>query len=187
MSLRPTLELGMLNAWIFGIAFILLVYIPVLTFKDFNRKMGQGEHYGKTEVLMTVLCFILMIFPIVLPLKLGTALFYIGLIIFLLGLSITTLTIANAASTPLGKPFVNGVYRYSRNPGYLGQIMVFVGIGIASASWIYLVLSATLIVLTFLLISIEERMTLEKFGESYRQYMVRTPRWLGIPRVEKLK
>jgi hypothetical protein len=75
----------------FGIVFILLVYIPVLTFKDFNRKMGQGEHYGKTEVLMTVLCFILMTFPIVLPLKLGTAWFYVGLIIFLLGLTVTTI------------------------------------------------------------------------------------------------
>ena len=73
-------------------------------------------------------------------------------------------------------------YRYSRNLGHLGQIIVFVGIGIASSSWLYLLLSAILIVLTYLLIAIEERVTLDKLGETYRKYMNRTPRWLGIPK-----
>ena len=92
------------------------------------------------------------------------------------------ITIVNVVSTPLGKPFTKGVYRYSRNPGYLGQIIVFLGIGIASASWFYLLLSAVLLVLTYLLVAIEERVTLDKLGETYREYMNRTPRWLGIPR-----
>jgi protein-S-isoprenylcysteine O-methyltransferase Ste14 len=93
-----------------------------------------------------------------------------------------TITIVNVASTPLGEPFTKGVYRYSRNPAYLSQIIIFFGIGIASASWLYLLLSSVLIVLTFLLIGIEERVTLDKLGESYREYMNRTPRWLGMPK-----
>jgi protein-S-isoprenylcysteine O-methyltransferase Ste14 len=187
MSPVPEFEIGVWNAWILAFVFILIVYIPVITLKDFSKKMGQGEHYGKIEILMTVQCFILEIFPIALPLKLGTSWLYIGFIVYLLGLIITIITIMNVASTPFGEPFVKGVYRYSRNPGYLGQIIIFVGIGIASASWVYLLLSAILIVLTYLLISIEERVTLEKFGESYRQYMNRTPRWLGVSKVEKLE
>ena len=182
MSLIPAFKIGVWNAWILAVVLLLPAYIPILTLKDFAKKMGQGEHYGKIETFMTVLVIILMICSIFLPLKLGTAWFYTGLFIYLLGLIIFTITIVNVASTPLGKPFTKGVYRYSRNPGYLSQIIVFVGIGIASASWFYLLLSAILIVLTYLLVAIEERITLDKLGNAYREYMNRTPRWLGIPK-----
>ena len=182
MSLVPDFEIGIWNAWILATIFLLLVYIPVLMFKDFNKKMGQGEQYGKIEIFMEILFYILVFSTIFLPFKLRTAWFYTGLFIYLLGSIFMTITIVNVASTPLGKPFTKGVYRYSRNPAYLSQIIIFFGIGIASASWLYLLLSSVLTVLTFLLIGIEERVTLDKLGESYREYMNRTPRWLGIPK-----
>ena len=182
MSPIPAFEVGIWNAWILAVVLLLPAYIPVLILKDFNKKMGQGEHYGKIEIFMNVLVIILMICSIFLPLKLATVWFYIGLFIYLLGLIILAITIVNVASTPLGKPFTKGVYRYSRNPGYISQVIVFVGIGIASASWFYLLLSAILIILTNLLVAIEERITLDKIGDAYRRYMNRTPRWIGIPK-----
>ena len=182
MSLVPTYEIGVWNAWILAVVLLLSAYIPVLTLKGFAKKMGQGEHYGRIETFENILVIILMICSIFLPLKLGTAWFYSGLFIYLLGLIILIITVMNVASTPLGKPFVKGVYRYSRNPGYLSQTIVFVGIGIASASWFYLLLSAILIFLTYLLVAIEERMTLDKLGDAYREYMSRTPRWMGRPK-----
>jgi protein-S-isoprenylcysteine O-methyltransferase Ste14 len=187
MTLVPAFDIGLWNAWILAAAFLLLVYIPLFTLKDFSKKMGQGEHYGKVENSINILFFVFVIYAIFLPLQLRTAWFYAGLFIYLLGLIIVAVTIVNAASTPLGKPFTKGIYRYSRNPGYLGQIIVFVGIGIASASWLYLLLSIILIVLTFSLIGIEERITLNKLGDSYREYMNRTPRWIGIPKLLKSK
>jgi len=182
MSPVPAFEISLWNAWILAIVLLLPAYIPILILKDFNQKMGQGERYGKIETLMTIIILILMIYSIFLSLKLGTAWFYTGLFIYLLGLVIITITIVNVASTPLGEPFTKGAYRYSRNPGYVSQMIVFVGIGIASASWLYLLLSAVLIVLTYLLVAIEERITLDKLGDAYREYMNRTPRWIGIPK-----
>ena len=55
MSLVPVFEVGVWNAWILAVIFLLLVYIPVLTLKDFNKKMGESEHYGKIQTLMTIL------------------------------------------------------------------------------------------------------------------------------------
>ena len=182
MSIVPAFEIGVWNAWILAIVLLLYAFIPGIILKDFKKKMGQGEHYGKMETLTTILILLLLIYSIFLPLKLGTAWFYTGLSIYLFGLIIFTITIVNIASTPLGKPFTKGAYRYSRNPVYLVQIIVFVGIGIASASWLYLLSSAVIIVLTYLLVAIEERITLDKLGESYREYMNRTPRWIGIPK-----
>jgi protein-S-isoprenylcysteine O-methyltransferase Ste14 len=182
MSLVPEFEIGIWNAWILAIVLLIPSYLPVLILKDFGKKMGEGEDYGKIGTFMNIYILILMILSIFLPLKLGTVWFYAGLSIYLLGLIIITITIVNVASTPLGKPFTKGAYRYSRNPGYLSQIIVFIGVGIVSASWLYLLLSAILIILTYLFIGIEERVTLDKLDESYREYMERTPRWLGIPK-----
>ena len=175
MSLVPAFEISVWNTWILAIVYLLFVYIPIFVLKDYSKKMGQGENYGKIEKFMEVLFYILLLGSVFLPLKLRTAWFYTGLVIYLLGFIITVITIINVASVPLGKPFTKGMYRYSRNPGYLGQMLVFVGIGLASASWIYLLLSVVLIVLTVLLIGIEERVTLDKFGEAYQAYMNRTP------------
>lgn len=185
MSLVPAFEIGFWNAWIPAVVYLLFVYIPIFVLKDYSKKLGQGENYGKVEKFMEVLFYILLLGSIFLPLKLQTAWFYTGLAIYLLGFIITVITIINVASIPLGKLFKRGIYHYSRNPGYLGQMLVFIGIGVASASWIYLLLSVVLIVLTILFIGVEERVTVDKFGETYQEYMNRTPRWLGIPKTGK--
>ena len=187
MSLIPAFELGLWNAWILTVVFLLLIFIPIQTLKDLNKKMSQGEEYGKSGAFMAILFFILITCAIFLPLKLGTAWFYTGLSIYLLGLAISIIAIVNAVSTPLGKPFTKGVYRYSRHPMDLSMIIIFVSIGIASASWFYLLLSAISIVLIHFAAAGEERYRLERYGSAYREYMNRTPKWLGIPKLVKSK
>jgi protein-S-isoprenylcysteine O-methyltransferase Ste14 len=181
MSLVPAFEIGLWNAWILAFVLLLYSFIPGLVLKDFNKKMDQTEEGGKSSAFGTIFFFILIICAIFLPLKLGTAWFYTGLFIYLLGLGIGIMAIANAASTPLGKPFIKGVYRYSRNPMYLSMITVFIGIGIASASWFYLLLSAILTALLNVTVAAEERYCLERYGLAYRKYIGVTPRWIGLP------
>ncbi|NIQ07827.1 DUF1295 domain-containing protein [Candidatus Bathyarchaeota archaeon] len=83
------------------------------------------------------------------------------------------------------EPVARALYRISRNPIYLGTILIFIGIGIACASWLCLLLIAIYIILQHILIAAEERWCLEKYGDAYREYMNRTPRWIGIPKSEK--
>ena len=94
----------------------------------------------------------------------------------MLGLIVLTIALANIAATPLGEPFTKGVYRYSRNPLSLGMLFAFLGVGVASASWLYLLLSAIIMVITHFMVVIEERSCLNEFGNTYREYMNRTPR-----------
>ena len=182
MSLIPTFEIGVWNAWILAIIVLLCAILPDLIFKDLTKKMGRDDEAKKISIFTRILFFILLICTIFLPLKLGTVWFYTGISIYLLGLIIGIIAIANVASTPLGKPFTKGVYRYSRNPMYLCMIILFIGIGIASASWFYLLLSAIFIVMTHFVVVVEERSCLEKLGNAYREYINRTPRWIGIPK-----
>ncbi|UCB60681.1 MAG: hypothetical protein JSW72_01055, partial [Candidatus Bathyarchaeota archaeon] len=61
----------------------------------------------------------------------------------------------------------------------------FIGIGIACASWLFLLLGAVAQILQNICLDAEERWCLEKYGDAYREYMNRTPRWIGIPKSEK--
>jgi len=92
---------------------------------------------------------------------------------------------ANFMNTPLDRPATKGFYRISRNPIYLGTFLIFVGIGFACVSWLFLLLIAVFIVLQDRLIAPEERWCLEEYGDAYREYMKRTPKWIGIPKSEK--
>jgi len=189
MSLVPAFEIGVWNAWIFMLYYILTLPVMRLISKDALDKSdvaAPGNIYNKTErriVSFYQNSFILMfLYSIFLPLELGTIWFYIGLPICLIGLVLLTISYFNFATAPLGKPLTKGLYRYSRHPVYLSQTLMFIGVGIASASWIFLLFTVLRTISSFMLMPSEERYCLEKYGDAYRKYMKRTPRWIGIPK-----
>jgi protein-S-isoprenylcysteine O-methyltransferase Ste14 len=181
MSLVPAFEIGVWNAWILTIFVFLYIFLSQV-FKGVGEKIAHVEEEKKLGNLVALVSVIILIYSIFLPLKLGTPWFYTGLAIYLIGLIILTITVANIAATPPGEPFTIGMYRYSRHPLSLGMLFTFIGIGIASTSWLCLLLSAIILVITHFMLTIEERACLEKFGDAYGKYVKRTPRWLGIPK-----
>jgi len=191
MSLIPAFETGLWNAW------ILTLYLPLhpLLMMLIDKAVGTGDMlkkmeaptYNKTEKIISiftnfVLFFGLFIYSIFLPLQLGTIWFYTGLALCLLGVIAWTIAIVNIANIPLGEPWAKGLYRYSRHPMVLSSFLIFIGAGIASASWVFLLFSVVFIVLSLILVIAEERFCLEKFGDAYRKYTNKTPRWIGIPK-----
>ena len=80
------------------------------------------------------------------------------------------------------EPATKGVYTISRNPMYFSMFLIFVGISLACASWLFLLLTIIWIIIADIGIVGEERICLETYGDSYREYMDRTPRWIGIPK-----
>jgi protein-S-isoprenylcysteine O-methyltransferase Ste14 len=191
MSWITDFKIGVWNAW------ILMLYVPLLSpiirvvdkvigTSELYKKMGGNVPYKLGEkkaylVYMGVL-FVLLAYSIFLPLKLGTVWFYAGLPIYLVGLVMLLTAFVNAAMTPLGKPFTMGMYRYSRHPGYFSLFITFIGVSVASASWIFLLLSIVSVILQMSSVIAEERACLEIFGSEYQDYMDRTPRWIGIPK-----
>lgn len=120
------------------------------------------------------------------PLKLGTIWLYSGLIIFLFGIIFTITAIHNFASSPKDKIIIKGLYRYTRNPAYLGMIIMQTGLGIACASWLYLLLTAALMITLNAVLVSEERYLLYRYGDQYLKYKNNTSRWIGISKkIEK--
>lgn len=72
-----------------------------------------------------------------------------------------------------------GIYRFTRNPMYLGDLIILLGWGVHLANPLALALSA-LFVLTMDLVQIppEERAMEALFGEAYSEYRARVRRWI---------
>ncbi len=71
-----------------------------------------------------------------------------------------------------------GMYAYSRNPQYVTSVLATVGLGIASGSFLTLVLAAFLFMIYFLFVLNEERWLLQGYGRAFQEYMQSTPRFV---------
>ncbi len=71
-----------------------------------------------------------------------------------------------------------GVYAWLRNPMYVGGTLLLAGIAIALASdWTLVMTVAFVVVIHFGVILREERYLEAKFGDAYREYKARVPRY----------
>ena len=195
MSLLPAFKIGVCNAWILMLYYPLHPVFMLLIDKlvgtgGIYKKMADSP-YNKTEkfafISANALSFVLLLYSIFLPLKLGSAWFYVGMVVYLFGLVMFLVAIGNIASTPPDEPFVKGLYHYSRHPMVFFSFFTFMGVGIATASWLFLLLLAIVIVCFAIYVVAEERGCCDRFGDSYREYLDRTPRWLGVPKTGKSK
>jgi protein-S-isoprenylcysteine O-methyltransferase Ste14 len=79
----------------------------------------------------------------------------------------------------------NGPFAYSRNPTYLAAIFMWLGWTIFYGSVVMLILTVFgWTFFSFLKVPREERGLEARFGEAYRAYRRRVPRWIGTMRRE---
>ena len=189
MSLIPAFELGLWNAW------ILIIPILIIMFSDMRatsiRESGRVGDFKLTrkENKLTYMVFlpilISYLYAIFLPLQLDTTWLCSGLIIYLFGVVFTIVAIQNFSTSPKDKVITKGLYRFTRNPMYVGMIVLQIGVGMACSSWLYLLLTVVLMILLNSNSSAEERYCLYLYSDDYKKYKNWTPRWIGIPKSKK--
>ena len=187
MPLVPAFEIGIWNAWIFMIwPWVDTLAIRLVGLDVYRRASGLPSEM-KTNRQYRVVSYVSMVvdtmavaYSIFLPLKLGTIWFYAGLAIFLTGLVVLTTATVDFARTPMDVPITKGIYHYSRHPLYLASMLIYFSVGIASASWVFLSIFVVQSVSIRIAAVEEEGFCLEKYGEAYREYIDKTPRWLGL-------
>jgi protein-S-isoprenylcysteine O-methyltransferase Ste14 len=187
----PVFKIGWWNAWLLMLfvlvhPIMMLLVDRVVGTGGLLKKMGETPN-DKTENRIsnsaTLLLYFMVVLSIAVPLKVNSAWLYAGLAVYLAGVLIFLIAIVNASTTPPGKIFSQGMYHYSRHPLYLAFILILMGVSIAGASWVFLILSAIYSNLMAWQAQAEERTCLNCFGNVYRIYMNKTPRWAGIPRI----
>jgi protein-S-isoprenylcysteine O-methyltransferase Ste14 len=111
----------------------------------------------------------------------------VGITLIALGFALTIRSVQmfRRAGTNVvpGKPatalVTAGPYRFTRNPIYIGFVLVYFGLSIVLTSmWVLLLLFPTLVILHRGVVKREEAYLERKFGDAYRAYKARVPRWL---------
>jgi protein-S-isoprenylcysteine O-methyltransferase Ste14 len=111
-----------------------------------------------------------------------------GLIPMAIGVAIYFRCAWDFASTGKGTPapidppkhlVARGLYRFVRNPMYLGVLLTLLGEAWLFSSGALVIYAATVITWQHLFVVFYEEPALKrKFGESYSDYLARTPRWI---------
>jgi protein-S-isoprenylcysteine O-methyltransferase Ste14 len=72
----------------------------------------------------------------------------------------------------------NGLYGFVRHPIYLGAFIFLVALSLVAANLVILLPTLALLTLLYTSIDEEEVMLIDRFGDEYREYMKRTPRFI---------
>jgi protein-S-isoprenylcysteine O-methyltransferase Ste14 len=81
---------------------------------------------------------------------------------------------------------IHGIHRYSRNPLYVGWALAILGMAImgwSTSVWSILFAVYFLVTLVYFhwTVTLEEAFLIDKYGDSYRDYLNSTPRYFGAP------
>jgi protein-S-isoprenylcysteine O-methyltransferase Ste14 len=188
MTLIPAFDIGIWNAWIFMVLLLAPYFLLPLNIVPKGREGGSNFIDGFTKAQKGVffsihmLNLLMFVYAVFVPIKLGTAWFYVGLPVYLIGIILYALVFVAFARTPSEKLVTGGIYRYCQNPMQLSIFIVVAGIGIATASWVFMLIAVILLIMPLTYLKTEERHLLNFYGDVYRDYTKKTPRWIGIPK-----
>lgn len=187
MELLPALEIGWCNGWVLICLLYLIFGVLLMAFPKAvvarlyeNNRSGWSKTQRVYYVAGKLLAIVFMVLMIFTPLKIGTNVFFPGIILYIFGLAGFIIALINFRNTPLDQPVTSGFYRISRHPQVLMLFILASGICIAIGSWLALFIQ---IISSLFLRSrtlAEETACLELYGDSYRAYMKRVPRYLLI-------
>ena len=111
----------------------------------------------------------------------------VGAGLMLIGLAIMAAGARNfsraATPVPSNQPVralvTTGIHGWSRNPIYVGMLLLYAGIGIAAHSpWVLILAPPLVIILRYGVVAREETYLERRFGDAYRDYKARVRRWL---------
>ncbi|MFC2001711.1 methyltransferase family protein [Chloroflexota bacterium] len=184
------LSIGWDYAWWFPAIYILITIAIMIIYgmgftKRFFRLPG-AKFKGKIPTIFSSTLFSrgIMAYAVFIPLQISTIWFWVGASIFAITTTLSAISMINFATTPPDQPVIKGIYRISRNPVQVMAMIMLFGIGLATISWIIIVASLLLVVVSYPTFLVQERTCLEMYGYAYSEYMHRTPRWIGIPKIK---
>lgn len=113
---------------------------------------------------------------------------YIGLTIALLGVVIFIIAFttmgtswrAGVGSEEKTDIINTGIYKYSRNPAFVGFDFIYIGIALGFSNIVNLVFTVFVVIMFHLQILEEEKYLPSVFGQDYLDYKKKTMRYIGV-------
>jgi protein-S-isoprenylcysteine O-methyltransferase Ste14 len=91
-------------------------------------------------------------------------------------------TVSRTRTDRLGPLIASGPFRWVRNPLYIGNIALWVGLAlIAKLPWLVAPIALLLALEYHAIVRWEEQLLASRLGEPYREYLTTVPRWIPRP------
>jgi protein-S-isoprenylcysteine O-methyltransferase Ste14 len=182
MQLTPTLEIGWLNGWILvGLLYVTYGLVLIILPRDVVARLYDRTGRSKRHKLLILAGSLLALFYFALivftPLKITSYVFIPGMVLYVLGLAGFVVAVFNFKNAPLGEPATTGLYKISRHPQQVMFFLTFAGACIVIGSWLALFIQIISSLFLHVRVVAEEKACLERYGDQYRRYMERVPRY----------
>ena len=184
--------------WGSGILLLFGLYILL----KIRRIYDEGKPFSKAIslglwIIDTVHCLLVILsssyaiwlLPInaIVALICGLIMLGIGAVVMLAGM-IEFRSIYRVSGLDTSELVTTGIYRWTRNPQYLGWFLVLTGISMIGRSGLALLLTMIAIILFHIYIIQMEEPYLERiFGKKYITYKAKAPRYIGVPKKKPQK
>ena len=116
----------------------------------------------------------------------GGWLFPIAVVFVVIGLLVVVFSMPflgrRSFGMEIGRLRISGLYRYSRNPQLVGGFCFIVGYALLWPSWTGALWASLWLPIAYVMVKGEEAHLENVFGDEYRDYCLRTPRYLGFPK-----
>lgn len=120
----------------------------------------------------------IVLYPLFLSVQTKAPIFIIGLCVYLLGIGVLLVSTIFFAKPEQNGININGIYRLSRNPMYMGYFLYFGGSVLLAPSLLLFLALIIFILSSHWIILSEERWCLKQFGDEYVKYMHKVRRYL---------
>ncbi len=179
---------------IFGLFLVVFTVLSLWYLRREYRQRGKLSWFGSlVHVTMFIINGMLVVLlawgPSGIPPMGGLAWLGVPLMMVGLGIVVYAMDLFRKFSRWLGNDTpglaTSGLYRLSRNPQFVGYGLLILGVVIAwgrSPGWIGLL---SYLVLAYLVARVEEEHLTRVYGQSYRDYCSRVPRFIGLPKMRK--
>lgn len=141
----------------------------------FPKPDGNGKAALAVYIVTNLLLFVI---PFFLKIRTATPLLYIVLGIYVLGILLYFLAVWSFARPEAVGLNTAGLYRFSRNPMYVGYFFYFLGLVLLTQSPVLLGILVLFQISTHWIILAEEQWCIREFGEDYIGYMKKVRRYL---------
>lgn len=172
-----------MNAFLTVIPLILIRFglLRILDKEALKRAAFFAPLIGKEKVafwfyqISNILLFVYLCF---LKIKTDSYWFYMGLVIYGLGVLLCLVSVLNYAKPEKDGINRKGLYQVSRNPMYVAYFIYFLGCLLLAQSLVLLAILLIFQISSHWIILSEERWCLKKFGQEYIDYMNKVRRYI---------
>ncbi|MFW9995866.1 MAG: methyltransferase family protein [Candidatus Odinarchaeota archaeon] len=178
---------SIINLWLFYVAGYAIAYpLRIWAEKKRGEPFEDPELSSQKKIIIPAMIWIItgLLISLFVPINSGF-LSYSGLTLAIIGLIIVGLAFYSFAQQP--GLTTTGIHHYSRNPNYIGWTIFFLGltlIGWSESIWSIIFLMYLIYTVGYLhwTVLLEEAFLTNKYGDPYREYLEKTPRYLGKPK-----